>query len=371
MIDFLNEAPYSSFTKTFFETADFLDFSLNLHNQRPDFFVDLNPLIASPWKLNSFFPQCSSENTVEMIDLGMLRISGRPPKTGERGLQVVLSVGLHGNETAPIEIVRDIVAQVLLGKTKVAGEVLIFFGHLEAMVMKKRQIEENLNRCFGIEENVLSRVRSQEQGRANRLKLALKNYRNPNLPLLHLDLHTAIRDSLYPRFAVLPQKKSEQDYTHAFLRCLERMGLQAFLMSDGATTTFSHYTSALYSGLSATVELGAVREFGKNNHQDFLQARHELIRLLETNCLPNDSLPVDVLFFDVIRTLKRKGENFKFLFSEDLPNFSKFKAETPIMEDDGRVFRIHSDDERIVFPNSKVGIGERAGLIVSPRKRPH
>lgn len=345
---------------------DFLKLSLTLQERYSQDFNWENSLFAEPIGLNPFFPQLKGK--LELLDQGVLLLA--PNELPEDATPMAFSVGLHGNETGPIEVVNQLLSSVLRGQLTPKGPTLFLFGHFEAMLAEKRQIEENLNRCFDPHRPLTLVTRSQESIRAYRLKLALDTLLNstpidPSL-LLHLDLHTAIRKSMFERFVVYPYRPQSEELTPKMESFLATLGVQAVLHSDGPTSTFAYYSTQKYNALGLTVELGKVRPFGKNNLQDFDDVRLSLENLI-TKGLAQEFPLVQLDHFDVVRTLTRQHQDFKLLFPEDLPNFSTFKAGQPLMQDGEKIFHCHDEQERIVFPNSRVAIGERAALIVRPK----
>ena len=70
---------------------------------------------------------------------------------------VVLSSGVHGNETAPIEICDKMIRQLLAGEMALDVRLLFIFGNPASMNIAQRFVEENMNRLF-------SGGHSQDQG---------------------------------------------------------------------------------------------------------------------------------------------------------------------------------------------------------------
>ncbi len=71
-----------------------------------------------------------------------------PANNNEARKKIVLSCGVHGNETAPIEICDELVKNILTEKLVIAHHVLFLFGNLPAMDIAQRFVEENMNRLF-------------------------------------------------------------------------------------------------------------------------------------------------------------------------------------------------------------------------------
>ncbi|MDN3557942.1 succinylglutamate desuccinylase/aspartoacylase family protein, partial [Halomonas maura] len=61
---------------------------------------------------------------------------------------LVLSVGIHGNETAPIELLGELLARLEAGQLTLATPVLVILGNPAAIRAGKRFVATNLNRLF-------------------------------------------------------------------------------------------------------------------------------------------------------------------------------------------------------------------------------
>jgi succinylglutamate desuccinylase len=70
----------------------------------------------------------------------------------------------------------------------------------------------------------------------------------------HLDMHTAIRGSLYRQFALLPAH--EEDFSPGFYQLLQASGMDAIVRHTEAGGTFTHFTCEKFAAQSATLELG-------------------------------------------------------------------------------------------------------------------
>jgi succinylglutamate desuccinylase len=350
----------------FLEERNVLDLFLALHQSKDLVFFDEKSFFNEPIVLNEFFPKARVQ--LRLVDLGVIEITPTVDNIEDFPLVFLYSAGLHGNETAPIEIINDLFSNILSGEQTVATAVMFQFGHFEAMLAHRRQIEENLNRCFDPLKSLHYNTRSQESIRAFRLQKTLHDWfaSYSQAKLVHFDLHTAIRASLHKRFCVIPHKQDERALDFRLLQSLMQMQIEAALFSEGASSTYSYYTYQLYDAQSFTIELGSVKPFGKNDHVDFLEARLELTRLIESAQFAEESQELNLAFYDVVRVIKRTSEDFKLFFAEDIPNFTAFKERTPLAQDGERTYTSHHDEERVVFPNSKVGVGERACLIVRP-----
>ena len=283
---------------------------------------------------------------------------------------IVLSSGIHGNETAPIEICDQYVVDILTGKIRVAHRVLFIFGNLPAMDKATRFVDENLNRLFShAHANESVDQNSYECARAKEIEKAVAQFYeagHSDESRYHYDLHTAIRPSKNEKFAVYPflhGEKHSKDQISFLLAC----GIDTFLLSGSPTTTFSYYSSRQFGAHAFTVELGKVEAFGQNDMSRFTQVNDTLKRLICGQPLNLKSFNhQDVLIYQVNQVINKHEEDFVLDFSDDLPNFSDFSKGTLLAHETGNEYRAEFDGEAVVFPNANVAIGQRAILTVIP-----
>lgn len=296
-------------------------------------------------------------------------ISFTPSKP--EGKDIVLSSGVHGNETAPIEICDELVQGLLTGQFSARHRVLFLFGNLPAMDIGERFVEENMNRLFSGAHSKGPGLVNAERVRAKELEDAVadfyqqgeqtgQNYR------CHYDLHTAIRGSKNEKFAVypyrhgLPWKKSQLQFLFA-------CGVNTFLLSNGPTTTFSYYSSNEFGADAFTVELGKVAAFGENDMSRFAQVRETLLALISQDEVALPGYDPNVLHvFRINQVINRTKEDFRLNFADDAPNFTDFPLDYVLAEEEGVQYKVQEQGEAIVFPNAKVAIGQRALLTVVP-----
>lgn len=282
---------------------------------------------------------------------------------------IVLSSGIHGNETAPIELCDEMISDILQERIKVQQRILFIFGNLHAIELEKRFVEENLNRLFGLDCKGASK--SYEKHRAKQIEKIVEQFymgapQTSSRSRLHYDLHTAIRDSKYEKFAVYPflHGKSWDKYQ---LRFLLACGVNTILLSVTPSTTFSYFTSSKMEAHSFTIELGKVSPFGQNDMAKFKQVNKCLRSLI---CgLPLELKPYqrnDFRIFKVNQVILKQQNDFILSFADDLANFSSFKKGELLAQESGKQYFALENDEAIVFPNANVARGQRALLTVIP-----
>lgn len=289
-----------------------------------------------------------------------------PASVSDDTKSIVLSCGVHGNETAPIELCDAWVAQFLTGRLTPVHRVLFLFGNLPAMDKAQRFVEENMNRLFSGAHADPDQPTNQERQRAAQLEQAVSQFfASAHGPRLHYDLHTAIRESKNEKFAVYP-------YLHGHPRSEEQIvfladcGVKTILLSQSPTTTFSYYSSHEHQAHAFTVELGKVRPFGQNDMQRFEDARQTLEALMtQAEYSPRSRLE-DVEIFTVNQVVLKQQDDFTLHFDDDTPNFTGFKQGTVLASETGAQYVAEQDGEAIVFPNAGVAKGQRALLTVVP-----
>lgn len=284
---------------------------------------------------------------------------------------ILLSSGVHGNETAPIEICERLVENLLKENIAAKHRVMFIFGNLAAMNIEERFVEENLNRLF----NSSTAANNIEQRRAQEIKSAVNCFFEADKLApkthheslrCHYDLHTAIRESKNEKFAVYPFLHGEA-YSKQQLQFLSACAVNTILLSQSSTSTFSYYTSKNYQTHGFTVELGKVKPFGENDmskFNDVVKMLNELITQTKLNVPEYDDCPLNV--YDVNQVINKHSEQFVLHFADDTPNFTCFPKGALLATDGGREYRAKVEGEAIVFPNANVAIGQRAILTVVP-----
>ncbi|NMV06373.1 succinylglutamate desuccinylase, partial [Vibrio parahaemolyticus] len=118
---------------------------------------------------------------------------------------IIISCGVHGDETAPMELVDSIIQDIESGFQTVDTRCLFIIAHPESTLAHTRFLEENLNRLFDEKEH----KQTKELVIADTLKLLVRDFYQDTDPTTrwHLDLHCAIRGSKHYTFAVSPKTR--------------------------------------------------------------------------------------------------------------------------------------------------------------------
>lgn len=287
-----------------------------------------------------------------------------PVKAGSK--HIILSCGVHGNETAPIEICSDILDAILTGSLQLKHRLLLIFGNLPAMNRGERFIEENMNRLFSGAHQHSNNAESRRARQLEEVVVDFFSQAEAGDEKLHYDLHTAIRDSKNDKFVVMPFLEDGRVHSAKQFGFLAACGINTFLLSSASTTTFSYFSTATCKARGFTVELGKVRPFGQNDMSRFAAARASLIALIsEDDFAPQADLD-NLLIYRVNQVINRNFANFKLHFDDDTPNFTDFKQGEVLASETERHYIAEYDGEAIVFPNAEVALGQRALLTVVP-----
>ncbi|AWB68115.1 hypothetical protein C2869_17560 [Saccharobesus litoralis] len=285
---------------------------------------------------------------------------------------VIISCGLHGNETAPIELNQVWLQGILDGDWQPIRPILFIAGNPKAIFHHTRFIDYNLNRLFAIKRSTQQEKEAQgyETRRSQQIKQAVEHFVglthsvNKRLRLVHFDLHCSIRSSHYPFFAVLPVVLGEQSKWNIY-RFLANASIQAVINMHKVVPTFSCYTAIKYHALSATIELGQAVPFGCNDLTKLESFSQKVIQFLTSTKIPlktgTDFNQLQV--FNVSEQLIKTHADLRFNFANDVKNFSQIAKGQLLGWQNGKPIQV-SKNTYLVFPNPKVKIGQRALLLL-------
>ncbi|ALQ49766.1 Succinylglutamate desuccinylase (plasmid) [Raoultella ornithinolytica] len=290
------------------------------------------------------------------------------PTTGYRE-SVVISAGIHGNETAPIELLDLILSDLLSGKLALRVRLLVILGNPPAMRAGKRYLSTDMNRMFSGRHKDFTP--SYETERTRKLEAVMTAFWSTSSSVkgasrFHYDLHTAIKGSHLPRFGLLPFQN--RPYHRELLKRLEAADLDALVMHQETGNTFSHFSSEQFLAESCTLELGKANPFGENKLSDFRAIDRVLRAHLGGLPFPHRSLP-PVRLFRVDRTLVKHTDDFELGVPSETLNFTQFEKGAVLCRENGSEQRVENDQEWMLFPNPGVQTGMRAGLMLTELNR--
>ena len=301
--------------------------------------------------------------------VGVLQLMPPADRPNPNGEALIVSAGIHGNETAPIEVLNGLLTELLNGDWTLACPLLLILGNPPAMVAGTRFVDANLNRLFNGAHSQPDYRGLPEAARAQFLEEACRQFAGAHAQALsHYDLHTAIRPSRREKFALYPFVEGRRP-PEAQCDFLLEAEVDTLLLQHKAGTTFSSFTSSLLGAESFTVELGKVRPFGQNDLRRFDGIRRALRRRFQGLPAPEPQPPFErMTVFEVVHEILNTGPQFRFHVPDDVANFTEYAPGTVIWEDDDTCYRVGLSPEAIVFPNREVPVGHRVGLLIRPRQ---
>ncbi|MCS5946534.1 succinylglutamate desuccinylase/aspartoacylase family protein [Klebsiella variicola subsp. variicola] len=169
------------------------------------------------------------------------------------------------NETAPTELLLQLTHDLSQGGSRSTQALLIVFGNLPAIRAARRYLHNDLNRLSGGRH--LAVTRGMSRGGLFALEQAVQAfYRAADaagpVNRSHLDMHTAIRGSLYRQFALLPAHAG--DFSPGLTSCCRPAG---WMPSCGIPKRAapSPISPAKVRRAKRHPELGKVMPFGAND----------------------------------------------------------------------------------------------------------
>lgn len=303
---------------------------------------------------------------VTMLDSGILQFEPVDPGN----VSLLISSGIHGNETAPMEIVEQIVHDIWHNKLQVNVRLMLIIGNPPAVNIGKRFLSQNLNRLFSARYTE-SESKDYETERAAAIEKAVTDFFQAREQVdsaprrYHFDLHTAIRPSQYEKFVLYPYM-DDRPWDKDHIAFFGGSDISTVLLGNQPAGTFSYYTSNKFNALSATVELGKVKPFGENDMQNFSGICENLNCLIEEK--PVKTVPFDnnrYKVFKVKQEIIKANAKFELLLSDDVKNFTAFNKGTLLASDgQSEKYIVENDGEAIVFPNNNVPVGQRVGVLL-------
>jgi succinylglutamate desuccinylase len=357
-------------------------------------FIAQGDLIALTRQFEQGFIQTGAENQlsfnvkqakISLLDTGVLLVE--PELVNEKPItsskSIVISSGIHGNETAPIEIVQQLISDIIAQKIQVKHRTLLIMGNPVSMNIAKRFQTENLNRLFCGKHQEIDPC--FEKYRAEKLEGYVSDFFNAGtakdlsshtsdseatnsaqVTNYHYDLHTAIRDSKYEKFAIYPYQAGKP-WDKEQLSFMANCGVNTILFGHGPSGTFSYFSSANFAAHAFTIELGKVRPFGENNMANFKAMTNNLSALVSDEEITLKSFDNnDFNLFEALGDITKVSDEFELYIADKASNFTDYPVGTLLSTDTNQEYRTTLPGESIVFPNANVGNGQRAVLMVVP-----
>ena len=295
--------------------------------------------------------------TVGLPAKGILTIKSG---TASARASVLLSVGVHGDETGPIEVVAHVLDAISRAPQSLAVDLMVCVGNIDAIAAGRRFIDADLNRMFRPVRGSLASA--AEAVRADTLIAATSAFFDGAGPdRWHLDLHTAIRPSVYPTFAIVPDLIAEQGKC-ALIGWLGQAAIGAIIMNPQSAGTYSYYSAEFHGAAASTVELGRVGTLGQNDLSQFADVHAALDKLLRG--VAATGVKVDPHVFKVAQEIMKLSDAFTMAFDSSTQNFTALRQGEVIATDGAIVYTVKHPEELVVFPNPGVRVGLRAGLMV-------
>ena len=372
------------------ETSNLTDITGDSFTQAYQQFVAQGDFIALTRQFEQGFAQTGAENQlsfnvkqakISLLDTGVLLVE--PTKWGTPSKSIVISSGIHGNETAPIEIVQQLISDIIAQKIQVKHRTLLIMGNPVSMNIAKRFQTENLNRLFcGKHQEIdpcFEKYRAEKlegyvsdffnAGTAKDLNAHTSDSEDANSTQVtnyHYDLHTAIRNSKYEKFAIYPYQAGKP-WDKEQLSFMASCGVNTILFGHGPSGTFSYFSSANFAAHAFTIELGKVRPFGENNMANFKAMTNNLSALISDEVIPLKSFDNnDFNLFKALGDITKVSDKFELYVADEASNFTDYPVGTLLSTDTNQEYRTTLPGESIVFPNANVGNGQRAVLMVVP-----
>ena len=288
-----------------------------------------------------------------------------PPEALDSGLDLLLSAGIHGNETAPIELLDELIQAIAKGELKPRARILFLFGNPDAIRRGERFIEQDVNRLFNGKHALSSGPEALRAGELERLAAAF--FHSPGRERLHYDLHTAIRGSRIEQFALYPFKAGRERSPLELTR-LSAAGMAAVLLQNQPSVTFSAYTCEHLDAQAFTLELGKARPFGHNAGVDLSRLNACLRGLIEgREAEAEGSVESEMQLFSVSREIIKHSDAFRLYLPDDVENFSELAPGYLLADDEAdRRWVVEEQGARVIFPNPKVRNGLRAAILIVP-----
>jgi len=214
--------------------------------------------------------------------------------SGKPGLTVCISGGVHGDETSGIKAIQKLEQQLLSGEKLLSGRLLTLMANQEAIKLKKRYVDFDLNRAFSNPDAI-----GHESNLAKRLKPHLKG-----IDYL-LDLHSTSAPTKPFCAGIL---------TKSHLEIFKMTGIEVYTHGWEVHRGYS----MLIDEVNRAGGIGIIAECGKtgDNNTNYIAYKTtvnllEELQLFSTSDLNSD--PEDGTIIKIDRIVHAKSDNFFFV----------------------------------------------------------
>ncbi len=176
---------------------------------------------------------------------------------------------------------------------------------------------------------------------------------------LHLDVSLNSRPSHYSTVAFSPKVRKLARSRRLF-EFLALSHIDAVVLNNAPTNTLSWNVANQFEVDSVQIQL-STRSLASNErkNQGFELALRDLLANEKS-----EHIAKSPKYFRVTRTIVKQHDDFHFLFSANIPNFTRFKHGEVFGMDGDKPLMAKNDGEAILFPDSDVSVGEVAAVMV-------
>lgn len=176
---------------------------------------------------------------------------------------------------------------------------------------------------------------------------------------LHLDISLNNRPSLYSTVAFSPKVRKLARSRRLF-EFLALSHIDAVVLNNAPTNSLSWNVANQFEVDSVQIQLLTCGlESNERKNQGFELALRDLLAQDKS-----EHIAKSPKYFRVTRTIVKQHNDFHFLFSANIPNFTRFKHGEVFGMDGDKPLMAKNDGEAILFPNNDVQTGDVAAVMV-------
>jgi succinylglutamate desuccinylase len=108
-----------------------------------------------------------------------------------------------------------------------------------------------------------------------------------------------------------------------------------------------------------------VYPFGQNDLSRFADLEKSLTLLMQDGVLAQSSLS-NLHVFSVLNALIKDDESYVLNIADDMKNFTQFEKNYVLANSKKSQYQVEKTGDAIIFPNTNLPVGQRAGLMVRP-----